>query len=129
MECFECRFLKAPPFSNNAYRITLHSSWTKISKNYQPSLTNNPNHLSEESRIHRSSKKLRYMYKVIRILVCQLSRHDSFHFLTFFSFITYILEKSYFSYESLHSFGNYLCFQFYTIETNTCMVKRRMWKF
>ena len=33
MECFECRFLKAPPFSNNAYRITLHSSEQRYPKN------------------------------------------------------------------------------------------------
>ena len=36
-----------------------------ISKNYQLSLTDNPNNLSEESRIHSSSKKLRYTNSLV----------------------------------------------------------------
>ena len=65
-------------------------------------------------------------YKVIRILVCQSSK--TWFFALFDMFFFYNLN----SWEKLlfiWIYGNYLCFQFYTIETNTYMVKRRMWKF
>ena len=131
MECFECRFLKAPPFSNNAYRITLHSSEQRY-----PKTINQVSHQQSQQLIRwgvynsqfkqKTSNAFVCTYKVIRILVCQSSK--TWFFALFDMFFFYNLN----SWEKLlfiWIYGNYLCFQFYTIETNVYMVKRRMWKF